>query len=274
MKLRFLAPPLVVLTIVGSITCTEQIPPGKVGVVYDKFNGGIQHEVLTEGLNFKTPWAKVNDFAVSTETVYMSGDEREGSEEDESITITCTDGSLNADLSFRYHFDAEKVPAVQKKFRGKDGEKIINDLRGQLRGWIASVTKDYTTMDAHLLKKDEINSKLVDVFNKKAEKYGVVFEEVTIMETRASKEVQAAIEKRQQISQEVEQQKLNLEKAEIAKQAAQLEAEKKLIQAEGDRKANEARTSGLTQSILKQQAIEKWDGKLPTTMGADMVIGK
>lgn len=271
--MQYIGNALITLLIVG-VLVTSKVDVGNVGVVYDKFNGGVQEEVLHEGLHFVMPWQKVKEFSIATETTYMSADTREGSEENESINISCSDGSLNADLSFKYHFDSEKVSEVSKKFRGKNGQQIMNDMRGQLRGWVSAVTKNYTTMDVHLLKKEEINNKLLDVFNEKSKKYGVVFEEVTIMETRPSEEVLKAIEERQKIAQEVEQQKLQLEKSKVAKEQAQLEAERKLIEAEGERKANEAKTSGLTDAILKQQAIQKWDGKLPATMGADMIIGK
>lgn len=252
--------------IIGGIalaTCTEVIPQGHVGAVYDKMRGGIQDEILTEGLNFVPPWAKVNEFPVSTETVYMTKDKRDESKDNEEITIGCSDGSLKADLSFRYHFNSDDVSKIQKKYRGKSGEQIMQDLRGQMIGWINIITKNYSTMDAHLAKKDEINTKLLKVFNERAEKYGVTFEEITIMNTRPSEEVSRAIEKRQKIAQELEQQKLSLEKSEIRKQEAEIDAERKLIEAKGEKEANEARTSGLTDAILKQQAIEKWNGQLP-----------
>lgn len=125
------------------------------------------------------------------------------------------------------------------------------------------VTKNYSTMEVHLTKKEVVNEKLTQHLNKKAEKYGVIFENVSLAETRASKEVQQAIEKRQQISQEVEQQRLQLEKAEIGKEAAQLEAERKIIQAEGEKKANAIKAQGLDDRILREMYIKKWNGKLP-----------
>ena len=99
-----------------------------------------------------------------------------------------------------------------------------------------------------------------------------MFENVSLAETRPSAEVQQAIERRQQIAQELEQQKLSLEKAEIAKKEEQLKQEKALIQAEGERKANEERAKGLDEKILKQMAIEKWDGKLPTVTDGQAII--
>lgn len=271
-KVMIIIPLLIILAVLVT-TCTTTIKQGHVGAVYDRFKKGIQGYTLSEGINFKTPWQSVNEFPISIETVYMSKDEREGSQADESITVSCSDGSLNADLTFSYRFKIEDVPKVQRQYRGKDGQEIMNSvLRGQLRSWISEVTKNYSTMEVHLTKKEVVNAKLTEHLNKKAEKYGVMFENVSLAETRASKDVQEAIEKRQQISQEVEQQRLQLEKAEIAKQAAQLEAERKIIQAEGDKKSNEIKAQGLDEKILREKYIEKWDGKLPQVMDSNSSI--
>lgn len=41
------------------------------------------------------------------------------------------------------------------------------------------------------------------------------------------------------------------------------EAEKKVVAAQAEAEANRLRTQALTPMILKQQWIDKWDGKLP-----------
>ena len=264
---------LVVATLVVAPKCIKIVPQGNVGAVYNRLGGGIEDRVLEEGFNFKKPWEKINYFPISVETVYMSKDSREGSEDDESITLSCQDGSLSADLTYSYRFDKSKVPDIQRKYRGKSGDEIMNQvLRGQLRSWVSEVTKNYTTMEVHLTDKDTVNNKLTEHLNKRAEKYGMTFENVSLAETRASKEVQQAIEKRQQISQELEQQKLSLKKAEVEKERAQIEADKKVIEAEGDKKANEIKAKGLDDKILKEKMIEKWDGSYPKVVGSDDVL--
>lgn len=257
----------------AGVTCTTTIKQGHVGAVYDKFEKGVQDYTLSEGLHFIAPWQKVNEFPVSIETISMSKSTKEGNDEDESITISCNDGSLNADLTLSYRFDVEDIPDIQRKYRGKDGKEIMNTvLRGQLRSWVSEVTKNYSTMEVHLTQKEVINAKLTEHLNKKGEKYGVTFENVSLAETRASEEVERAIEKRQQISQEVEQQRLQLEKAEVAKEQAQLEAERKIIEAEGERKANEIKAQGLDSRILEEMKINKWDGKLPISTNGSSII--
>ena len=270
---KLLVIPVVVIGLIGATLFTEIVPTGHVGVVYDKLQKGVQDEVLSEGIHLVSPFQKIENFTVAIETVYMSKDEREGSDEDESINIVCKDGSLNADLTFNYRFNAEDTPKVLRKYRGKNGKEIMNTvLRGQLRTWISEVTKNYSTIEVHMDKREEINTNLTKYLNEKGEKYGVVFENVSIAETRVSANIQSAIEKRQQIAQELEQQKLNLEKAEIAKKEEQLKQEQALIRAKGERQANEERAKGLSQNVLKEMAIEKWDGKLPQSTGGASIL--
>ena len=84
----------------------------------------------------------------------------------------------------------------------------------------------------------------------------------------------------------VETAEQNLKKAEIdAKQqsvqaqaeqdAAKIKAETMKIEAQAQKEANELLNFSLSNLILKQQWIEKWDGKLPTYYGGDstMMIG-
>ena len=254
-------------------SCTTIVPAGHVGAVYDKLEHGVQDEVLTEGFHIKSPFEKVKDFPISIETIYMSKDDREGSEDDESINIACKDGSVNADLTFSYRYEADRVPDLQRKYRGRDGSDIVDTvLRGQLRTWVSEVTKNYTTIEVYMDKREEVNTKLVDYFNKRGERYGIKFENVSLAEARVTKEVQLAMEKRQKISQELEQQKMNLKKAEISKEEEKLKQEKAFIKAQGERKANEEKAKGLNDAILKEKTIEKWNGKLPSAMGGNSIV--
>ena len=59
----------------------------------------------------------------------------------------------------------------------------------------------------------------------------------------------------------------NKNEAAIAK--AQAEAEAVIIAAEAQAKANETLAKSITDAILEQMYYEKWDGKLPTVLGAE-----
>ena len=67
---------------------------------------------------------------------------------------------------------------------------------------------------------------------------------------------------------EQQQLKANYEnETKIAK--AKADAEAKVVQAEAEAKANDLLEKSLTENILRQMYIEKWDGKLPSTVAGD-----
>lgn len=85
---------------------THKIKPGYVGVVYN-LRGGIQDNILTQGLRIVSPFQKVSQYSVATEQAYLSRDKKEGSLDDDSFMIPTSDGkTVNVDLEFSYHFDS------------------------------------------------------------------------------------------------------------------------------------------------------------------------
>lgn len=261
----------VVAGVVGFNACTTKIDRGHVGVVFDQFNGGVQNEVLTSGRQFIMPWQKVSQFATVTKTLYMSADKREGSKEDESIIVKASDGTLQSDLSFTYSFNAKDVVKIQKKYMG-DGDYVVNNvLRGLIRSWVNESASKFTTVEIHQTNTEAVNDAITEHVAKKAKEYGVTIERVTLSETKVSPEVEAAIKSRQTAEQNRKKKEDELKAKEIEKKEAELEAERKVIEAEGERKANEIRAEGLDDRILKQQAIEKWNGQLPQVTSGNAI---
>ena len=57
------------------------------------------------------------------------------------------------------------------------------------------------------------------------------------------------------------EQKVLTAKQELEKE--KIEAEKKIVKAEAEKKANELKEKSLTDNIIKEKFIEKWNGELP-----------
>lgn len=267
MKSKSLVIPVVGAVIIG-FTCTTKVSRGHVGVVFDQFNGGVQSEVLTSGRKFIKPWQKVNEFATTLKTVYMSADKREGSEDNESIKVKAKDGILQSDLTFTYYFNAEDVAEVQKKYMG-DGEDIIQMLRGQIRGWVSEATSKFTTMEIHQTKTSVVNNEVTKYVQEKAKRYGITIEEVVLSETNPPENVKKMIAENAKIDQEVKKVESELKVEDAKLEKAKKIAERKLVEAEGERKANEIRSKGLDEKVLKHLAIQKWNGQPAPTMKID-----
>ena len=256
-----LAGVVIVGGIIGGTICTERIPAGYVGVQYS-VNGGVQDEVLTQGWHLVSPTKKVTLYSVATETFVMSADERDGSKDNESFDLTCSDGTVNVDFEMQYTFDPNQVTNVFNKYRGVDGETVIStNLRSKIKTIANEVLSRYTVLEAHLEKKSEVNKALTEALREELGQLGIFVESATLPATRVSDSIQQSINARTQKAQELEAEKLNQEKALLEQETAK-------IQAETERIKNEEISKSLTKEMLIQMAIEKWDGKLSTVTGS------
>ena len=93
-----------------------------------------------------------------------------------------------------------------------------------------------------------------------AELYGLKVLDVSIKNFDFSAEYNASIEKKTIAEQNALTAKQELE-------ISKAEAEKKKVEAQGEAEANKIKEQTITDKILVQQWIEKWDGKLPTVSG-------
>lgn len=60
--------------VIGGFMCSERIPAGYVGVVYN-MNGGVDGEVLSQGWHIVSPTKKVTTYSIGIEQSYLTADE-------------------------------------------------------------------------------------------------------------------------------------------------------------------------------------------------------
>ena len=100
---------LIVVALVTVLFCTERIPAGYVGVVYN-MNGGVDGEVLTQGWHVVAPTKKVTTYSIGIEQSYLTAADKGDSPNDESFSIPTSDGkTVRVNLEFSYRFDVERV---------------------------------------------------------------------------------------------------------------------------------------------------------------------
>jgi regulator of protease activity HflC (stomatin/prohibitin superfamily) len=168
--------------------------------------------------------------------------------------------------------DADKLPQVFAKFRGQPIDKIESGyMKSELLRVINEVTSQYNLMDLVGDKRQEINTKVFKGFNESLFDFGVVVETMNISDAVPDTATAEAI-------QNVINAQNKLQQATIEKQTAEQEAEKRIVEAKGkaesvrieaeaQAKANELLEHSLTDNIVKNKAIEKWDGKMPQVNG-------
>lgn len=254
-----------VIIIVGffcMIGCIEKVPVGYEGVVYN-MNGGVSGETLTQGWHIVSPTKKVKEFTISNEQLILSQDSREGSEEDESFKVSTSDDAMLA-ISFQmsYRFKSETLVDTYKKFKGMDGEAIINNrVKTVLKSKVSEVTTDYSMMDIYSGNRNEINNKLTAYLNEEfGEAYGIEVIDASIIDVHPDDKLKEAIDNRvtalQQKQQAQAEQETAKVQAETALIKAQNEADIKVMEAEAEAKSNSLKASSITPELIQMKEAE------------------
>jgi len=242
--------------------CVERVPVGYVGVVYS-MSGGVKNETLSQGWHIVSPTKKVKLFTVGNEQLLLTRDKREGSKSNESFRVsTSDDASLAISFQMSYRFVPDKVIDTYKKFKGMNGEDIVeNRVRTVLKSKISEITTDYSLMDIYSGNRSEINNKLTDYLDKEFEKeYGIEVIDASIIDAHPDKQLRKAINNRIEALQKKQQ-------AQAEQETAKVEAKTKLIQAQNDAdievtkaeaeaKANRIISSSITNELIKMTEAE------------------
>lgn len=266
---------IAIVGIVVGIACIEKIPVGYAGVIYS-ISGGVQDETLSQGWHLVAPTKKVKEFTIGNEQLVLTKDNRDGSEDDESFKVaTSDDASLAISFQMSYRFVPDKVVDTYKKFRGLDGETIVNErVRTVLKSKVSEVTTNYSMMDIYSGNRAVINNELTKYLDKEFEKaYGIEVIDASIIDTHPDTKLKNAINNRVEALQKKQQAKAEQETAKVEAETklikAKNEAEVKITKAEGEKKANDLLDKSLSDKIIKQEWIDKWDGKMPEYYGGE-----
>ena len=291
---------LIVGGLVVGISCTEKIPAGYVGVVYNSLNGGVDGEVITQGWHLVSPTKKVTTYSIGIEQSYLTSEDKGDSPVDESFSTPTSDGkSLTVDLEFSYKFDQDKIADTFIRFKGQSGNTVKDTfIKPKMRAWTQEVTAKYPVTDVFGDKRQELNEALDVYLKQKFEPYGIIIDTVNFTNISTDSETAEAIQKKVTAQQELElanieaktakvqadkDKEVALIAAEQEKEKAAIVAEQKKIQAEGEAQATKIKADAeaeanakiaksLTPELIEKQKIEKWNGSVPTVQGSSTPI--
>ena len=263
--------------------CTVWIEPGYVGIQYS-VNGGVQGDTLGQGLNFKNPFTKVTNYSVATTQGNLSKDKKEGSKDDDSFMIATSDGkTVEVDLEYSYHFDVDVLSETFTKFKGQGGEQIEKTfMRGKLKTYVSDVSSKFSVLDIYGEKRTDLNAAILEYAREKFAEFGIIIDSINLSRIELDTQTAEAIQKKINKQQELEELKLEAQKAEVEaekllveKQAqadaeilkAQAEADAELIKAQAQAEANRLISESLTSELLQLEKIQKWSGEVPMVQG-------
>lgn len=266
------------IALAGMLMCVTRIGPGYAGVIYN-MDGGIEDETLGQGFHMVAPWKHVSEYPISTETVYYTKNSVDGNDDDKdkktdkSVNVNTKDGKqVNVSVTYAYHMDPEKLPTVFAKFRGQDIKSIESGyMKNAMYEALNNVTSQYSLMELVGDKRPEINQKIFEAFKADLEECGIVIETFNLSDVVPDDATATAIQNVVNAQNALMQAKIEKEQAEVEAEKARVTAKGKadaaLIEAEGQAQANAKLQQSLTPGVLQQNAISKWDGKLPQISG-------
>ena len=293
---------LALIMIVGAfllILCTEKIPAGYVGVVYN-MSGGIEGETLSQGFKIVAPTKKVTLYSVGLEQSYLSSEKIGDSKDDESFKIPTSDGkTVTVNLEFSYMFDPDRVAETFVRFKGMSGAEIKDTfIKPKVKAWTQEVSANYPVTDIFGDKRTQINEDLDVHLKAKFDEYGIIIDTVNFTDISVDPETQAAIQKKVNAQQELELANIEAQTAKIQankdrevarvqaekdREVAEIKAEQKIIAAEAEAEAlriaseaeaeaNRKIAASLTGELIEKIKYEQWNGVMPSVQGANGVI--
>jgi regulator of protease activity HflC (stomatin/prohibitin superfamily) len=253
---------VLVIGLICGLMCIEKVPVGYEGVVYS-MAGGVQEETLSQGWHLVAPNKKVNLFTVANEQLVLTKDSRDGSEGDESFNVsTADDASISISFQMSYRYIPADLVSTYKKFKGMDGERIVNSrVRTVLKSKISEVTTDYSMMDIYSGNRSKINNEITKCLNDAFKKeYGIEIISASIVDVHPDERLQKTIEdrvtalqKKQQAQAEQETAKVE---AETKKIKAQADADAMIIAAQAEADAYRIKSAEITDNLLRKWELD------------------
>lgn len=238
----------------------EVIGQGHAGVVYNRSHG-IEEKALSQGWHVVSPFERVTEYPISTETVKGN-----------KFNVQTKDGKpLKVQVSYDYMNELVKLPSIYNKFKGQDSETIQEGwLQTRLKKATLNVFSQYSVLEV-FQHQGEINAQIEQEFKKLVEPTGFIVDSVTLgaptPDANTASAIQAVVDAQQKLEQlEIEKEQAKVE-AEKARETAKGEADAKIIRAEGEAKANETVKKSISKELTEYKTVENWDGKLPQVTG-------
>jgi regulator of protease activity HflC (stomatin/prohibitin superfamily) len=255
---------LLVLSFILFRSLVTFVPPGHVGVVYDR-GRGVLDKPLHEGINIMIPfWQTATLFDTRLQEYTMTAVQDEGAViGDDALDAPTSDGqTVKVDATVLFRVDPEKAPVVFKTI----GEDYTNKLiRPFSRSQIRMVISRYSAPSIYSEKRQEAEEVMTNEIRELLKDKNIIIDKVLLRSVNFSPEYSAAIEAKVIAEQRVKQ-------AEYEVLEASQRAQAKVQEAKGLAEAQALQRQTLNQEFLQFEAIKKWDGRLPQAMGTGSTV--
>lgn len=237
----------VVIAILMFSSCNERIDAGHEGILVNMYGTekGIQDVTQVAGRVWYNPFTEsVYEVPTFVQTINY-----------ESFTVNAKDGSVfTVDPTLSLKIIDGQSAKIFKKYRKPLNEVLEQTLVNHIKDVYRIEFNKYTT-DSIISKRESfeegVQAKMIAFLNQE----GFALEQLT-SGIKPPQSITDAITLKNAATQKAQQ-------AENELRVVRANAQKMIVQAEAEAKANELKQRTLTNLLVQQQFIEKWDGKTP-----------
>lgn len=241
---------VMMIVIMTCSSCCERIDAGHEGIKVNLYGDskGVGDVALVSGWVWYSPFStQIFEYPTFVQTVDYP-----------AFTINAKDGSeFKIDPTISLKIKDGKAPVVFKKYRKELKDVVNTTLYNYVKDAFRIQMNKYPT-DEIVSNRDMVERAIEAQLIKTLGKENFQLEQLT-SGMQYPKTIVAAVNAKNKAIQEA-QKAIN----ELA--IAKAQAEKKIVTAQAEAEANRLRQASLTPLLIQQQWIQKWDGKLPTTM--------
>ncbi|ANY85954.1 SPFH domain-containing protein [Pseudomonas putida] len=257
------------LCLLAVLSGCSKVPAGNVGVIVNLY--GSEKGVELKEVGTGKYWVGINEelylFPTFTQTETWTGDE--------TITFQTVEGmKVGGDVGITYAVAPDKVTTLFQKYRAGIDEITNKFLRNMVRDAFNDVASTLPVESVYGAGKADLLIAVEKRVRAQVEPIGINLERIYYASDLAlPPQVTASLNAKIQATQMAEQRRNEVAqaKAEADKERAraQGEADAKLLIAKADAQAIEVRAQALRANpdVVTLNAVEKWDGKLPTYTG-------
>ncbi|MGH8218304.1 MAG: prohibitin family protein [Steroidobacteraceae bacterium] len=227
------------------------IGPGQRGVLMTF--GAVHQGVLDPGLHFKLPFVQsVAKMDVQVQNSQATETAASLDLQDVSSTVATNWHILPADAEWVY------------QHIGNEAALFGRIISPAISNAVKAVTAHYNAEDL-IVHRDQVRDEIQVQITSAFKPYRVVVDSVNITDFHFSAEFAQAIERKQVAQQRALQARYELDRAKVV-------AQQRVVEAQAQSQAQQLLQTTLTPEIIQQQAIAKWDGRLPAVVGDKGVL--
>ena len=234
------------------LECVTVVPAGNVGVQVTF--GEVSKTTLPEGLHLINPLSDVHNVSVRMVSTTLENSQA-GTKDLQQV---------HTNIVVNYRLQGHKAAHIYKEFGLDLKDRVVLPI---LNESFKAVTAHYTSEEL-ITKRDEVSERIRVEASTKMAQYDISVSSISLVNFGFSAEYQKAIEAKVIATQSKLKADADLERIKV-------EAQQAIAKAKGEAEAIAIQAQAINSqggaSFVQLKAIEKWDGKLPTTSAGGAV---